>query len=607
MVKKSGTNESKEEVTVVKQYREPRGCGRTIVTIAIIVLLLYLVWSWIGSMFEEKIPEVPDDSVLVMAAYGPVVEYNRNELPLPLITQKYETLLDMIYSLKKAAVDERIRGVVFKFGHFSPGAAQAKDLRDAILEFRKSKKKIYAYSHNYSTLHYYIASACDEVYLMPQGVVDMRGVTSSRIFIKGTLKKLGIKAQFVKIKEYKTAPTMFTEEEMTEYDLEQRNAILDTIFNEITASVAEARGLSIDEVKDIINIGTLRSEIAMDRKIIDGNLYLDEVIDKFKGEDEEHQKTIWHSTYKRVPAEEVGLNEGPVIAIVYATGNVVDGKDSSDYMGENMGSDTLVRQLALARQDEDVKAVVFRINSPGGSGTASEAILRGIQKLKQAKKPVIASMGNVAASGGYYIACQADKIVAQPTTITGSIGIFAGKFDMSGFYKMIGVNKQILKRGKYADVYTETRAADKEEMQFAYEIIKDFYQVFLKRVADGRGMTPESVNEIGRGHVWSGKDARGIGLVDELGGLNKAIETAKEMAGIEAELEIRIKLYPPRKSFWDIILGKKGKETIKHSEISFVAQLFPEELRYLAGLIELCKTAEDFKVFALMPYILEIR
>jgi protease-4 len=589
------------------QHRRPGRWGRRIIGIAIVVILFFLVWSWISSIFEEKVPKVPEDSVLVLAAYGPVVEYNRNVLSIPFLTQKNETLLDMIYSLKKAAVDNRIRGVVFKLGHFQVGAAQAKDLRDAILDYRKSNKKIYAYCEVYSTLHYYIASACDEVYLMPQGVVDMRGIAISRIFVKGTMDKLGIKAQFVRIREYKTAPTMFTEYKMTEHDIEQRNALLDTIFDEITDSVAEARGMTANAVKEIINIGSLRAEIAKEKKIIDDNLYLDEVIDKFKGEDEEYQKVIWHSEYKRVPAEEVGLNRGPVIAIVYATGNVVDGKDSSDAMGENMGSDTLTRQLNLARLNKNVKAVVFRIDSPGGSGMASEAILRGIQKLKESKKPVVASMGNVAASGGYYIACQADRIVAQPTTVTGSIGIFAGKFDLSGFYQMIGLNKQIIKRGKYADLYTETRPAKEEEMNFAYNIIQDFYRVFLKRVSEGRGKTAEEINEIGRGHVWSGKDARKIGLVDELGGINRSIEVAKELAGIEPEEEIRIKLYPDRKGFWDIIFSRKGKDTVKGSEISLLAELFPEELQELAGLIRLFKSAERFKVFALMPYKIEIK
>jgi protease-4 len=587
---------------------EHKGMGvgkRWLIRIAVILIILFLFWTWIGSIFGEKIPDVSDGSVLVMSNYGRVVEYNRNKLPLPFLHTHNDTLLDMMYSLKKASVDDRIRGVVIKFGFFDVGIAQAQDIRDEILLYKKSGKKIYAFASAYSMLDYYMASACDKVYLMPQGMIDMRGVLLSKTFYKGLMDKLGIKAEFVRIENYKTAPTVYTEYEMTTFDREQRGLILDTYIEVITSSIAASRGIQKPSVLNMLDSGILFGKTAKKEKLIDDNLYLDQVIDLFKNKDEKEQIVVNDKDYRRIPAEEVGLNEGPAIAIVYACGAITDGEDSVDFQsGETIGGDTLAEQLYEAKRDSRIKAVILRVDSPGGSGTASEVILRAVEELKEAGKPVIVSMGNVAASGGYYISCLADKIVAQPTTITGSIGIFAGKFDMSGFYSKIGIKKDILKRGKYSDIFTETRPATKDEITLVYNVINDFYQGFLAHVAKGRSKTTDEIDKIGRGRVWSGADAKKVGLVDELGGFNTAVDIAKKMAHIEPEEKISIILFPKRKSFFQILFGGKGDETVKYSSDMVYARLLPNELRETIGLLGLFNGSRNYKIYALMPYML---
>jgi protease-4 len=488
-------------------------------------------------------------------------------------------------------------------------------MRDAILSYKKSDKRIYAYSQFYSITDYYIASACDKVYSMPQGIVDLRGFSMTRTYIKDTLGKLGIKAQFVKIDEYKSAPEMFIENKGTKRDREQRMAYLNAVFDEYVTSISQARGIEKDEFTRFLDEGLFKEMLAgkklsdhlIERKIIDDVKYLNEVVDLFKEKEEKTQKVVWHKTYKKIPAEEVGLNQGPVIALVYATGVIIDGLDNVDYLGgESAGSDTLSQQLRKARVDEDVKAVVIRVDSPGGSGTASEAILHEINRIKDAGKPVVVSMGNVAASGGYYISCQADKIVAQPTTITGSIGIFAGKFDMSGFYSMIGINRETIKRGEYADLFNEARPATEDEMQFLHSVIKDFYDTFLQRVADGRGKTPEEVNKIGRGRIWSGVDAKKNGLVDELGGMDRAIEIARELAGIKDE-HIHLKLFPARKNLFEVLLGQAGKNTIKSGWASIpYLKFIPVEAYKILSLLELFAGREGFRIYAIMPEIITV-
>jgi protease-4 len=607
MASRKNVTELPETIPAPPERRYSGSGRRWLVRIIVIAVILFLIWIWIGSIFSTKIPKVKDGSVLVMSNYGQIVEYNRNMLPMPFIHANRETLLDMLFSLKKAAVDDRIRGVVFKFGLFNVGMAQAQDIRDEILQFKKSGKKIYAFASAYSMTDYFIASACDKVFLMPMGMIDLRGAMISKTYYKGLLDKLGIKAEFVRIENYKTAPTVYTEYEMTSYDREQRGAILDTYIEVMANSISESRGIQKTAVLNLSDTGIIFGQTARKDKLIDDFRHLDQVINLFKNKNEKEQPVINDSDYRRIPAEKVGLNEGPEIALVYASGAITDGEDSTDFQsGETTGSDTLAEQLHEAKQDSRIKAVVFRVDSPGGSGTASEVILRAVQELKEAGKPVVVSMGNVAASGGYYISCLADKILAQPTTITGSIGIFAGKFDMSGFYSKIGINKQILKRGKYADIFTETRPATKDEMTLVYNLINEFYQGFLAHVAEGRGKSSSDIDKIGRGRVWSGADALKVGLVDELGGINAAVETAKKLAKIKPEQQVRLILYPKRKSFFEILFGGEGDETVRISEDTFYARILPEEFRETLGTLRLFAQAKNFQIFAMMPYILRI-
>ncbi len=581
---------------------------RLLTTLAVVFILFWLISSWIGSIFEEKIPEVEENSVLLINPYGPVVEYNRNYISFPYLKVENETLLDFLFSLKKAAVDSRIEGVVIKFDRFFSGMAQATEMRNAILKFRESGKKIYAYADTYTFTNYYIASACDKVFIMPQGMAVLNGMSSRRIYLKETLAKLGIKAQFVKIREYKSAPERFTEATPTRSSREQTEAYLDSFYNEYLDSIAESRGVEKEKLSQYMSSKFDREsfgekslmETLFDLKLFDEEKYLHEVVELFKDEQEERQKIVEHKDYKKIPAAELGLNKGPRIALVYATGAIIDGKDVVDSMGaEYMGSDTLAAELRKIRTDKNIKGVVLRVDSPGGSGIASELILHEIERIRQAKKPVVVSMGNVAASGGYYISCLGDKIFAQPTTITGSIGIFAGKFDMSGLYEKIGLNKIVIKRGRYADILTETREATEDELNLIYRLIEDFYKTFLARVAEGRGKSAEEIHKIARGRVWSGRDAKKVGLIDEFGGIEEAINEVKKLAKIPEEQDVHIKLFPPRKSLVDMLLGNPGKDTIRANGTgALMKNMLPPEYIQAFSLLQMFNNT-GFKIYAM--------
>lgn len=454
-------------------------------------------------------------------------------------------------TLKVAKRDKEIAGVLIKIGGSRYGIGRLQEMRDAILDFRASGKKVIGYMTNCSTGNYLLASVCDRIVLHPSGEVRLIGLRSEISFYKGVLDKLGIRADLEHIGEYKSASDIFTRKEMSDAHREVQNAILDDLYDQLTQSIADKRSWTQDDVKRLIDQGPFTAKQALAHGIIDQLAYRDElknIANDLTGKDCRLVKANQYLGIIEYEHDwEVPL---PKIAIIEAEGMMMTGESFTDpFTGtKTMGSTTITRAIRNVRKDSSVKAVVLRIDSVGGLVIAADTIWRELIRLKDVK-PLVVSMGDVAGSGGYYIAAPADVIVAEPGTITGSIGVVAGKYSFKGLYDKIGLHKEVLKRGKYADFYTDYGDYPPDEREIIQAQIKEIYEDFIGKVAEGRGMTKEAVDQIAKGRIWTGKQAKEIGLVDELGGLNLALSIARKKAGLARRKVHLIRL--PQQGAWE--------------------------------------------------------
>ena len=496
-------------------------------------------------------------------------------------------------TLKVAKRDREIAGALIKIGGNRYGIARLQEIREAILDFKASGKKVVGYMTNCSTGNYLIASVCDRIVLHPSGEVRLIGLRSEISFYKGVLDKLGIRADLEHIGEYKSASDLFTREEMSEAHREVQNAILDDLYDQLTQAIAAKRSWTQDDVKLLIDQGPFTAKQALAHGIVDQLAYQDQlkgVAKELTGKDCRLVKARQYLGIVEYEHDwEVPL---PKIAIIEAEGMMMTGDSFTDpFTGtKTMGSTTITRALRNVRKDSSVKAVVLRIDSGGGLVVAADTIWRELMRLKDVK-PLVVSMGDVAGSGGYYIAAPADTIVAEPGTITGSIGVVSGKYSFKGLYDKIGLHKEILKRGKHADFYTDYGDYPTEEREIIHAQIKEIYEDFVGKVAEGRGMTREAVNQIGKGRIWTGKQAKEIGLVDELGGLNLALSIARKKAGLAQKKVQLIRL--PRQGAWEQWLEALNTARLNRSLTNWK---FPT----------LAEAIMEHRTFLVMPYNIQI-
>jgi protease-4 len=492
------------------------------------------------------------------------------------------------------------------------GWGKADELREAIKEFKTSGKPIYSYMELGMNKEYYIAAATDKIYLAPAGDLYVNGLAANAMFYRGSLDKLGIIPEFIKIGAYKSAPDQYLRKDMSDEQREVLNAILDGYFGNFVNGIAEARNKTPEDVKTMIDGAPYHAPQALELGLIDGANYKNQVYDELKKvlgyKAEDDLRTVSESTYKEVTPESLKLDKGERIAVVYASGAInIGSSQNSPVAGEMVGSDTMVKAINAAAKDESIKAIVLRVDSPGGSALASDLIWRAIEDAK-AKKPVVVSMADVAASGGYYIACNANKIVAEPNTITGSIGVFMGKPNVKGLYDWLGVSNEYVMRGKNAGIFRETESwtpEEKAKMESQTNII--YYDDFVPKVAAGRNKSPEDVNKIGQGHVWTGTQAKENGLIDEFGGLEKAISIAKELAGIPAEISVKRVAFPEGKTLLEAFLGNEGGSTKEQAAQEAVFKALPEDARRalrVAAMFDQMKRGESMLI---MPFELEIK
>ncbi|HKC13894.1 MAG TPA: signal peptide peptidase SppA [Vicinamibacteria bacterium] len=462
------------------------------------------------------------------------------------------SLRALVESLDRAATDPKVKAVVLRVSVLpDSGWGKVQELRDAITRFRKSGKPAYAHLEFCGNKEYYLATACNKVYAVPGALLDVSGLRAEVTFLRKTLDKLGVEAQFEGVGKYKNAPNQFTESSFTEPHREQTQALLDGLFDQYLAAISAARGKSVAEVRAAVDEGPYTAEDARAAGLVDELLYQDELDARLKS-----AERVTPGRYVR-SARGFGFDSRPKVALVYAVGEIVSGESQASGLGgEFAGSDTVARAIRQARTDPAIRAIVLRVDSPGGSGTASDVIWREMGLARKAK-PVVVSMGDVAASGGYYIAMGGDAIVAQPGTITGSIGVFGGKFSLRGLYDKIGVTKEILTHGRNAALFSEYRPWNEEERGKVRSLMVSFYETFVTKAAQGRHKTYEEVDRIAQGRVWTGAAALKVGLVDRLGGLDVAVAVAKERAKLGKDEDVALVVLPQRKGFFEALMERQ--------------------------------------------------
>jgi protease-4 len=500
-------------------------------------------------------PAVAQRSTLVLPVGGDLSELAPADVFGYFRGNRTPTVRSIVDNLRKAKVDSRVRAVLLKPSSFSsPFWAKVQEVRDAIVEFRKSGKPVYAYLEYGGDREYYLASAADRIYLMPSAPLDLTGIATYELFLRGTLDKIGAYPDLHHIGDYKTAVNTFTQKTFTAAHKEMDESLNRDLYDQIVRGIADGRKKSDAEIRQRFDEGPFLPEDAMHAGLIDDVAYEDQVEDKLKSG--EKRDRLDADDYARVSLTSLGLNRGPRIAVVYAAGTITSGRSGFDPVnGPVVGSDTLIEHIRQARRDSSVRAIVLRVDSPGGSAAASDAVWRELMITRSEKpdRPLVVSMGDLAASGGYYIAMPAQVIVAQPSTLTGSIGIFGGKVVTGGVYGKLGANIESTSVGKNAEINSPVRPYNASELKKLQEQLQAFYDQFVEKAADSRHTTPEKIDAIAQGRVWTGRQGKQIQLVDELGGLDRAVAIAKQRAKIAADTEVEVVVYPARKSFYEIL------------------------------------------------------
>ncbi|MFI7449130.1 signal peptide peptidase SppA [Nonomuraea sp. NPDC049714] len=462
------------------------------------------------------------------------------------LSMRKPRLADVLSGLKRAVKDPRVKALIVKIGGNPIGLAMVQELRQAVVAFRASGKLTVAFGETFGefgggTVPYYLASAFERVYLQPSGDIGLTGVALEQRFVKGALTKLGVDYEMGQRHEYKTAANTFTQDHMTEPHRESMARIVESVTEHLVAGIAEGRRLDPAKVREHIDRGPFIGREALEAGLVDGLAYRDEVYDEVKQSTGGDTHLLYVSRYARgAAARKLPQPTAAGIALIHGIGQIRTGRSGRSPLGGGgaMGSDTISAALRAARRDEHVKAVVFRVDSPGGSYVASDTVWREVV-LTRKVKPVIVSMGDLAASGGYFVAMAADMIVAQPGTLTGSIGVFGGKPVLSQLLERIGVNTELVAEGANAGMFSTSRAFSPEQWERVNAWLDRIYDDFVGKVAQGRDLTRDRAHELARGRVWTGADAHARGLVDELGGLEDAIALARKRARLSDDAPVR--------------------------------------------------------------------
>lgn len=536
-----------------------------IVSFVILFFISMLVVFGIASSSESE-TQVRKNSVMMFDLNGTLMERSQENPFDFLMGEDYTTygLDDILSSIKKAKENDDIKGIYIQATSLNAGFASLEEIRNALKDFKETGKFVVAYGDSYTQGLYYLSSVADKVLLNPQGMIEWRGLAATPMFIKDLLAKIGVEMQVFKVGTYKSAVEPFISTEMSAANREQVNVYLSSIWGQLTNDVAASRRMTADSLNAIADrmLAFYPAEVSVECGLADTLIYKNDVRNYLKtmvGIDKDDRMPVLGlrdmvNVRKNVPKDK----SGNVVAVYYAYGEINAGNSSA--AGEQaIDAKEVIKDLRRLQENEDVKAVVLRVNSPGGSAFGSEQIWYAVSELKK-EKPVIVSMGDYAASGGYYISCNADTIVAEPTTLTGSIGIFGMFPNAKGLTEKIGVNFDVVKTNKYADFGMLTRPMNDGEKSLMQMYVNQGYDLFLTRCSEGRGISKEEIDKIAQGRVWAGATAKELGLVDELGGLDKALEIAVAKAGIDAYTVMN---YPKKESFFETLMNTTPDNYIK--------------------------------------------
>jgi len=567
------------------------GKRRAIIIFVLVAFFVLIIWVASRSGGGARIAS---NSVLVVDTEGAIEEQRPVDFFSALTGERIPVLHDYLDAIDNARTDSRITGLVVRIAPLATGWGKLEEIRAHLINFRKSGKPNICYlgGDGIGNAEYYLASACEKIWLVPTAPVSIRGMMAEALFLRGSLDKLKIVPEFYHIAEYKTASNMFTEKKFTPAHREEVEGLLHSVYSQYLTETSKARNMDAAKFESLLNRGPFSAEEAIESKLVDQLAYWDEVQDFFK------QKNDWNpvSLHRYRTLASVKFEAGQRIAVVQATGLIVSGESrNTPGGGFIMGGDSVAGDIRRAREDSSIKAIVLRIDSGGGSAVASEVIRREVV-LAKAMKPVVVSMSDVAASGGYWIAMDASKIVAEPNTITGSIGVLIGKLNISGLYNLLGLSTDSVATSDNATLFSDQQNFTPAQQAYIEKSLHETYGNFIKGVAEGRKMNVADVDKIGKGRVWSGAQGKEIGLVDELGGLDRALEVARQLAHIPANASIHIVRFPEERTFLQILLER---ERDQFTESRSEEAALEATLRHLVRVME--------PVQARLPFELHIR
>jgi protease-4 len=576
--------------------------GFVLGSILLIFILIGMISAAVNSLDDEQVTEVKSNSMLFLDFEKPIVD-RASKNPFENINfNTFESepsagLNTILENLRKAKEDKNIKGIYMELSTINTGIATVEEIRNALLDFKKSGKPIISYSEVYTQKSYYLASVADKIYMNPQGAMELKGLGAEIMFYKGLLDKIEVETQVIRHGRFKSAVEPFILDKMSNDNRLQTRGFMQSIWNFMLNNIATSRKLSFEELNTLTNNFSIREpEDAIKYKLIDKLVYKDEVLEELKTltgktKKEDSPQLITLSKYSKSPDTEKKSLKDPQIAIIYATGEIESGEGASD----KIGSETVSKAIREARLNDKIKAIVLRVNSPGGSALASEVIWREAE-LANKVKPVVVSMGDVAASGGYYISAASRKIFASQNTITGSIGVFGLIFNAQKMLNnKLGITIDTVKTNRLSDFGSMSRPLTAEEKQIFQQGVEKVYDTFTKRVANGRKMEQANVDSIGQGRVWSGVEAKNIGLVDEFGGLNDAIAAAAKIANLNKYRTVEL---PKQKDPFKEILAELGNE----AETKYLNYKLGDEAKYFNKAQELLKMQG---IQTRLPYVID--
>ena len=588
-----------------------RGLGLVFVLIGVAVLVSAAATAVLYLMVSTG-PRVAASSTLVLRPGGELVELVPDDVLQFVGPSEARTVRGYVDALRKAKVDDRISAVLLAPRPFtSPFWGKVQELHEAILDFKTSGKPVYAFMEYGGDREYYLATAADKIFLVPTATLDLTGVASYEVFLRGTLDWIGTYPDLLHIGDYKTAVNVFTEKTFTPAHKEMSVSLNRDQFDQLVRAIADGRHKSEAEVRAAIDEGPLLPEHALRHGLVDDLAYEDELDDVVGGVGGPGSlKLVESDDYANISWESLGVRRRTKIAVLNAVGAITSGESGYDPVnGAIVGSDSLVEYIRRIRGDSSLRAIILRVDSPGGSSTASDVIWRELMITKSGDnpRPIIVSMSDLAASGGYYIAMAGDVIVAQPGTLTGSIGIYSGKYVTGGTFEKLGANIESTSTGRHAEIYSPDRRFTDEERAKVMESMQAFYDQFVEKVAEARQTTPEKIDQIAQGRVWTGQQAKQVGLVDELGGMHTAIAAAKQRAHIPADEEVELVVFPPRRSFYEVLSESLDQPAATRQSMSaaeaIMTLLGPRDRSVLAAILAPSRLFRSGEILAHMPYV----